>query len=32
VSRQLPQKQVRRFVIVASIATTLYFFADIYAG
>lgn len=32
VSRQLPQKQVRRFVIVASIATTLYFFFDIYAG
>jgi len=31
-SRQLPQKQVRHFVIVASIATTLYFFFDIYAG
>ena len=32
VSRQLPQKYVRRFVIVASTATTLYFFFDIYAG
>lgn len=32
VSRQLPQQNVRRFVIVASIATTLYFFFDIYAG
>lgn len=32
VSRKLPQKHVRRFVIVASIATTLYFFFDIYAG
>ena len=32
VSRQLPQKQVRRFVIVASIATTLYFFVNIYTG
>jgi len=32
VSRQLPQKHVRYFVIVASIATTLYFFFDIYAG
>ena len=32
ISRQLPQKHVRRFVIVASIATTLYFFFDIYAG
>lgn len=30
-SRQLPQKHVRRFVIVASIATTLYFFFDIYS-
>lgn len=32
VSRQLPQKHIRRFVIVASAATTLYFFIDIYAG
>jgi len=32
VSRQLPQKHVRNFVIMASIATTLYFFFDIYAG
>jgi uncharacterized membrane protein YfcA len=32
VSRQLPQQHIRRFVIVASIATTLYFFFDIYAG
>ncbi|SIS68800.1 sulfite exporter TauE/SafE family protein [Neptunomonas antarctica] len=32
VSRQLPQKHVRRFVIVASIITTLYFFFDTYAG
>jgi len=30
-SRKLPQKYVRRFVIVASIMTTLYFFLDIYA-
>ena len=30
VSRQLPQKHIRNFVIVASIATTLYFFFDIY--
>lgn len=30
VSRQLPQQYVRHFVIVASIATTLYFFIDIY--
>lgn len=29
-SRQLPQQYVRHFVIVASIATTLYFFVDIY--
>jgi uncharacterized membrane protein YfcA len=28
ISRQLPQKYVRQFVIVASIATTLYFFLD----
>lgn len=32
VSRKLPQKQVRRFVILASVATTLYFFFDIYTG
>ncbi len=32
VSRQLPQKQVRRFVIVASVATTLFFFFDIYVA
>ncbi len=32
VSRQLPQQQVRRFVIFASIATTVYFFVDIYTG
>jgi len=32
VSRKLPQKHVRQFVIVASIATTAYFFFDIYAG
>jgi uncharacterized membrane protein YfcA len=32
VSRQLPQKQVRRLVIVASIVITVYFFFDIYAG
>jgi uncharacterized membrane protein YfcA len=32
VSRKLPQKHVRTFVIVASVATTLYFFFDIYAG
>lgn len=32
VSRQLPQKHVRRFVIVVSVAITLYFFFDIYAG
>lgn len=30
VSRQLPQKHLRRFVIFASISTTLYFFFDIY--
>tara|TARA_R110000737_G_scaffold92785_1_gene125875 strand:- start:530 stop:1303 length:774 start_codon:yes stop_codon:yes gene_type:complete len=29
-SRKLPQKHVRRFVIFASISTTLYFFLDIY--
>lgn len=29
-SRQLPQKHVRNFVIVASITTTLYFFIDTY--
>jgi uncharacterized membrane protein YfcA len=32
VSRQLPQKHVRHLVILASIATTLYFFVDIYTG
>jgi uncharacterized membrane protein YfcA len=32
ISRQLPQKHVRGFVIVASIVTTLYFFFDIYLG
>jgi uncharacterized membrane protein YfcA len=32
VSRQLPQKYIRQFVIVASITTTVYFFFDIYAG
>ena len=32
VSRQLPQKYVRLFVIFASIATTVYFFFDIYAA
>lgn len=32
VSRKLPQKQVRRFVIVASVVITLYFFFDIYAN
>jgi uncharacterized membrane protein YfcA len=32
ISRHLPQKQVRSFVILASITTTLYFFIDIYAG
>lgn len=32
VSRKLPQKHVRSFVIVASIATTLYFFFDIYVA
>jgi|TARA_B110000116_G_C16722422_1_gene529767 uncharacterized membrane protein YfcA len=31
VSRQLPQKYVRHFVILASIMTTLYFFFDIYS-
>lgn len=31
-SRKLSQKQVRRFVIFASIVTTVYFFFDIYAG
>jgi uncharacterized membrane protein YfcA len=30
ISRQLPQKQVRGFVIVISIATTLYFFFATY--
>ena len=30
ISRKLPQKQVRYFVICASIATTLYFFIDTY--
>ena len=30
ISRKLPQQYVRYFVIVASIATTLYFFFDIY--
>jgi len=30
VSRKLPQKQVRNFVILASITTTLYFFIDTY--
>jgi len=29
-SRRLPQKGVRAFVIVASVATTLYFFYDVY--
>ena len=29
-SRKMPQKHVRRFVILASIATTVYFFYDIY--
>lgn len=29
-SRKMPQKYVRRFVILASIATTVYFFYDIY--
>jgi uncharacterized membrane protein YfcA len=32
VSRHLPQKHVRSFVILASIVTTLYFFIDIYAS
>ena len=32
VSRKLPQKHVRHFVILASVATTLYFFFDIYIG
>jgi uncharacterized membrane protein YfcA len=32
VSRQLPQKHVRGFVIAASIAITLYFFFDVYSG
>lgn len=32
VSRRLSQKLVRHVVIIASIATTLYFFFDIYAG
>jgi uncharacterized membrane protein YfcA len=32
ISRQIPQKHIRSFVIVASIATTLYFFFDIYAN
>lgn len=31
VSRNLPQKQVRNFVILASVATTLYFFIDTYS-
>ena len=30
VSRKLPQKQVRNFVILASVATTLYFFINTY--
>lgn len=32
VSRKLPQKHVRHFVIVASIIITLYFFFDIYSS
>lgn len=32
ISRQIPQKHIRNFVIVASIATTLYFFFDIYVN
>ncbi|TWX73513.1 sulfite exporter TauE/SafE family protein [Colwellia sp. C1TZA3] len=32
ISRQLPQKKVRGFVIVASVATTLYFFFATYLG
>lgn len=32
ISRNLPQKHIRTFVIFASIATTLYFFIDIYTG
>lgn len=32
VSRQLPQKQVRIFVILASSAITIYFFFETYAG
>jgi len=32
VSRKLPQKQVRGFVIFASIVTTGYFFIELYAG
>jgi len=31
-SRRLPQKHVRNFVIVASIVTTLYFFIDTYSN
>ena len=31
ISRNLPQKQVRRFVIFASLATTFYFFFDSYS-
>lgn len=32
ISRKLPQQHVRHFVILASVATTLYFFFDIYTG
>ncbi len=32
VSRQLPQKNIRYFVILVSIASTVYFFFDVYAG
>jgi uncharacterized membrane protein YfcA len=31
-SRKLPQKYVRRFVIFASLVTTAYFFFDVYVG
>jgi uncharacterized membrane protein YfcA len=30
VSRQLPQKSIRYFVILVSIASTVYFFFDVY--
>ena len=30
ISRKLPQQYVRKFVIIASVSTTLYFFFDIY--